>query len=228
MEELRQRPDELARYEEMLRLKQALDAMPKADPPAGLAAAVMQAVRAIAGKGARRRSPSAVETAIASRPFLGVGLAFAAGLLVAFVVSGLANPGRVPAAADAAATALPKERIAAGGAARATLEWGGVRATAVAERVSGRVFLRLRVESGRALRLVASWNERGLRPLGFERGDAPADAVAVGPGSWRIDGAGEGEYVLVLDVREPAAHTVSLRLEQGQGAVEKTLEIAEG
>ena len=188
----------------------------------------MRAVRALASRAAPREGAWASwRAAVARRPALGLGVSFATGVLIAFVLSGVSDPGRVPGAGEAAATALPRERLATRAADRTTLEAEGVRAVALVERTGDRVHLRVRVESGAPLSLAATWDARGLHPLGFERAEAPADAVAIRPGSWRIDGATGGEYVLVLEAVGGAAPVLSLRLERGATVVEKQLQIAE-
>jgi hypothetical protein len=230
MEELRQEPEARARYDELLRLSSALDSLPAADPPPGLLESVMRAVRAIARRtAAPPEGPWLIlRAAFARRPVLGLGLSFAAGGLFALVLAGLSQPGRLPEAREAVGTVLDRERLESELASRASLEADAVRAVVRLETAPNRLYVRMTVESGPPLRLAARWNARALRPLGFERGDGPADTVAIGSDYWRIEGAGGGEYVLTLEALEPAPPALSVRLERGDEVVERELRVAGG
>jgi hypothetical protein len=224
-EELRRKPEAQARYHELVRLCRSLDAVPAAEPPPGLVESVMRAVRAIARRSAPESRLLVLREAFSRRPMLGLGLSFAAGLLLASLLGGLAEPGRAPRSGEEAATALPSERLASRTLDRAVLEAEGVRGVARVDQTDDRVSVRVRVESGSPLRLVVTWDGRGLRPLAFEQGEATVQAVALGPASLAVEGAGKGEYVLVLQAREPAPSPLGLRLEQGTTVVEKALRV---
>jgi hypothetical protein len=167
-----------------------------------------------------------VRAAFFRRPGLGLGLAFATGLLVAAVAGGLADLGSWPRGSEASATALSRDRIPGREIHRVTLGGTEPRAEAVAFSAEGRVLVRIRLEAARPADLAVRY-AGGEATLGFWRRGGTADTVELGPSGLRVQGAGAGDYELVLP-EPPAVDSVEIRLARGGDAYVTSLRVREG
>lgn len=224
-EELDQRPELRARYERLLGLVRILEAEPPAEPPAGLTAQIMRAVRA-KGRSAHGWSHwgETVRAALGRQPVLGFGAALAAGLVLGAFLAGVGEPLRLEEGSGG--TMLPGGGLELREVDRAVLAGEGYRGEAVVRAASGWVEVRVRLEGAPPLDLVATFDPRELTPLGFDLQGAPAGQVVLGPDSLHVREAGAGDYVFRLSVRKPSPSGVQVRLGRAPG-LEKTLKVTE-
>jgi len=215
-EGLRLDPAARGRFEELQKLRKAIDAVPRLEPPRGLVGAVMAAVRARAGRGSRASTPlwtRLCETA-GRRPALGLGLAFASGILLAALAGGLADLGPWPREGVASATMLPSEGLAGREIHRIVLTSGGRRAEAVAFAAVAQVVVRIVVEGHGRGDLVVAFPAEQASPLAFGRRSEGAGAVHLGPAGLRVEQAGAGRYELAF-AEPPSIDSVEVRLADG-------------
>ena len=219
-EALRLDPAARGRYEELRRLQGAIDSVPRVEPPAGLLQAVMSAIRLRARAGEPRATEpraTAWETlraAFGRRPGLGLGLAFAAGILLTALASGLTHLGPWPSGGAASATMVSGKRLPGREIHRVSLDGAGVRALAVALSAGDRVLVRIQLEGPGPVDLGVRYAAEEGAPLGFSRRAGTADSVLLGPEGLSVRGAGAGEYELVLS-RPPLVDSVEVRLGSG-------------
>jgi hypothetical protein len=214
-EALRLDPAARERYEELRRLQGAIDSVPRVEPPAGLLQAVMRAVRLRARAWEPRATAwDALRAAFARRPGLGLGLAFAAGILLAALASGLADLGPWPRGGEASATMLSRGRLPGREIHRVTLGGPRLRAEAVALLADDRVIVRIQLEGPGPVDLGVRYAGEEGAPLGFSRRAGTAESVVLGPEGMSVRGAGAGEYELVLS-RPPLVDSVEVRLGSG-------------
>jgi len=219
-------------YERLRRLHLALGRIGPADPPPGLAADVMHAVRSRAARaGGARGWLDLLRAPFVSRPAFGYALTLAAGILVGAVFVGFVAPPGLLSRRDgpAAGTILPSERLAEPKPLdRQDLAAEGIRGEVVTNRADGRVVAEIRLESEGPLDVRLGFDAGTLSLLGFERGRLAPGEVRLAPGEVRIEGAGTGRYVVVLGVLGPSALRLRLSLEGNGVRVEKTLEAGTG
>jgi hypothetical protein len=224
-EALRLDPTARERYEELKRLQRAIDSVPRVDPPAGLLQAVMNVVR----PRARAEKPRAttwevLRAAFGRRPGLGLGLAFAAGILLTALASGLAELGPWPRGGAASATMLSVERLPGREIHRVSLGEGDLRAMAVSLSAGDRIFVRIQLEGPGRADLAVGYEKEAAAPLGFSRRSGTAESILLVPEGLRVRGAGAGEYELVLP-RTPLVESVEVRLARGGEAYVASLRV---
>lgn len=219
-------------YERLRRLHLALGRIGPADPPPGLAADVMRAVRSRAARaGGALGWLDSLRAPFVSRPAFGYALTLAAGILVGAVFVGFVAPPGLLARRDgpAAGTILPSERLAEPKPLdRQDLAAEGIRGDVVTKQADGRVVAEIRLESEAPLDVRLGFETGALSLLGFERSRLAPGEVRLAPGEVRIEGAGTGRYVVVLGVQGPSASRLRLSLEGKGVRVEKTLEAGTG
>jgi hypothetical protein len=226
-EALRREPEAQARFDELKQLWRALEEMPRPEPPARLLPDVMGAVRAKPRRvEPRERVLAPVRAALSRRPGLGLGLAFAAGMLLSALAVGLSGPWGAGPGGEGVGTMFSWPRPEGREIDRTALRGDGVRAEAVSIVGVGRVLIRVLVDSEGPLDLEVTYG-RSLAPLGFERLRGPADEVVVGPEALKATGVGAGEYALALAV-ERARGTVGIRLRRGDVVVSGELQVGGG
>ena len=226
-DELARRPEARARYERLLGLVRTLEAVPPAEPPAGLTGHIMRAVRVKAQPAHRwPRWDETVRAALARRPALGFGAALAAGLVLGAFLAGVGEPIRLDE--KSGGTMLPASGLDLREVDRAVLAGEGYRGEAVVRAASGWIEVRVRLDGPPPLELLATFDSRELDALGFDRQGAPAGQVVLGPDSLHVLDAGAGEYVLRLGIRKPVSSGVKVRLGRGSTGVEKGLKVTEG
>lgn len=224
-DELARSPELRARYERLVGVVRTLEAVPPAEPPPGLTAQIMRAVRARA-RSARPWTSwgEAVRSALARQPVLGLGSAVAAGLVLGAFLAGVGEPLRLED--KSGGTMLSGGALDLREIDRAELLGDGYRGEVVVREGIGWIELRVRLEGRPPLDLTASFDLRELFPQGVDLQGAPAARVALGPDSLHLREAGAGDYVVRLGVREPAIKGVQVRLGRDPGPwVEKTLKV---
>jgi hypothetical protein len=210
-EALRLDPPARERYEDLRRLQGAIDSVPRVDPPAGLLQAVMNVVRLRArAEKPRATTWDALRAAFGRRPGLGFGLAFAAGILLTALASGLAELGPWPRGGAASATMLSGDRLAGREIDRLSFDGGGLRVEAVSASAGDRVFVRIRLEGPGRADLAVGHAGEGV-PLGFARRSGAAESLLLGPEGLSVRGTGAGEYELVLS-QPTLSESVEIRL----------------
>jgi hypothetical protein len=211
-EELGREPELRARYERLQGVVRTLGAVPPAEPPAGLTAQIMRAVRAKARPvhGGWAGWGEAVRAALVRRPALGFGTALAAGLVLGAFLAGKGEPLRLEE--KSGGMMLPAGGQDLREVDRALLAGEGYRGEAVVRAAPGWVEVRVRVEGPPPLDLVATFDPLEFSPLGFDLQGAPAGQVVLGPDSLHVREAGAGDYVFRLAVRNPGSSGVQVRL----------------
>ena len=231
--ELRQRladdPDARARHERLLGVARALDEVGQVEPPAGLLASVMRAVRGLAQPQPRREGFwQALAGAFARRPVFAYASAMAAGLVIgALLVGGLDDPAMVGGGSAASGAALPSSRL---GAAALVDTQGfsvdGLRGEASIRQAQDVLLAELRLEGEGSVDVTLEFDEKALYATGIERSDGVSGSWTLSPGRLSLTGSGPGTYRLLLSARKPEPPPLRLRV-RGEGAsVEKTLATA--
>jgi hypothetical protein len=187
-------------------------------PVPDLRVEVMRAVRARTVPAPRLGVFEGVAAAFSRRPALGMGFAFAAGLLLAAIGLGLREPGfgrpvdeTATSGAMLPGSGLPAGRPAGREVDRAVLQGDGLRAEVVVRAEGDLTVVRVQVESPGPLSLGLAWSGTELSPLGFGR-SGPAERVELLADRLEVEGAGAGHYELKFAVGAAAPlATVRLR-----------------
>jgi hypothetical protein len=214
------------RYLDLLWLKAALGRVGRAEPPAGLSAEIMRAVRGDAGEGGRSRWWEVLRAPFVRTPAFGYALATAAGILVGAFLGPLGAHGRISPEGSAAGTILPEGRLATEShEERQSLVAEGLRGEVVAREREGKVLAEISLESDRPLDLALGFDSEAFSPVGFERRGVAAGSLGLAPGQVLIQGAGgSGLYTVTLMRLKATPWVLRLTL-AGQGVnLRKVLE----
>lgn len=210
-------------HERITTLSRSLAAVGQVEPPAGLVADVMRALRLRGGT-----RPGWLETwraAFVGRPILAPALSLAVGIVVGALAVGLVGASRFMARdVSAAGTILPAGRLdSLLQVDRQELIADGLRGEAIIQRRDGELLAELRVESQKALQLDWEFDSSLLSPIAFEK-ETPAEGlVTLEPGHVRITHAGSGKYRLVLGLRGTGRTSIRLTVAGDGVALQRTL-----
>ena len=168
-----------------------------------------------------------MRAAFARRQGLGLGLAFAAGILLTALASGLTELGPWPRGGAASATMLSGERLPGREIHRVSLGKEDLRAVAASFSAGDRIFVRIQLEGPGRSDLAVGYSEEEAPPLGFSRSSGTAESILLGPEGLSVRGAGAGECELVLP-RPLLSDSVEVRLTRGDEAYVASLRVREG
>ncbi len=217
-----------AGYEKLQTLSRTLEAIGQEEPPTGLVADVMRALR-VRGEG-RGRWLETWRSAFAKRPAVGYGLSLAAGIVLGALGFGALDPSALNIRDEAAvATILPPGRLGTFREVdRQELASEGLRGEAVARRGVQTVQAEVRVESRQPVLITVEFDAKALSPLGFGRSVAAEGDVVLEPGRVRIAHSGAGTYQVFLGAKSPGPAHLTLKV-AGEGIlIERTLRTGGG
>jgi hypothetical protein len=226
LQRLREEPDLREHHEALVEVRKRLDEIGLVDPPPGLRADILRAVRQ-----SRRREARGWADWLLPLFARGSALAYASTLAVGVVAGVLLTgvlgqgPGAHLDESAMSGTVLP------GGAGpssaildRVHLAGPGVRVEAVARPVSGLVVADLAVESDHAAELVVETGGSGFAPRGFEApAGLPAGGAVVEATGLYVAEASPGRYRIVLGPAGPGSGEVRIRLSSATGVAQGSL-----
>jgi hypothetical protein len=211
-------------HEKLTALSHSLAAVGQEEPPQGLVADVMRALRLRPSRG-----PSWLDVwraAFGTRPMLAPALSLAVGILIGAFSVGLVGPSSFMAHDETAAgTILPADRLGSQlQVDRQELIAEGVQGEAIMKRRGDELSAELQIASQKPLQIDLEFDPRVLAPLAFERETPSEEKVLLEPGRVRFAHAGSGKYKLVLGLKSPADPAIRLRAVGDTIALERTLE----
>jgi len=223
---LRQEPDLREHHEALLEVRRRLDEIGLVDPPPGLRADILHAVRQ-----SRRREARGWADWLLPLYARGSALAYASTLAVG-VVAGILltsaldrGPGAQVDESAVSGTVLPGgPATAAAILDRVHVEGPGVRVDAVARPVSGLVVADLVVESNHTAELLVETSGSGFAPRGFEApAGLPAGGAVLEATGVYVAEAPAGRYRLVLGPAGTGSGELRIRVRSAAGAAEGSL-----